>query len=310
MKGGQKGLLDTNRFFSSSANKKDTFISCVLSKSQTDFKSFYWVLFDSQLGIQTSDLSSTFIHAAWLGESPHSRQCQKVAPLDVVVGVWGVGVLSAAPIDEMKQVNFSFGLRRNEKQMSRRVTESVCVLSARPTWVMALIWPCAPRLFIILRWQGGAGKRSGLGAPSWSITLEVSFPSYLTATWISAALVYRCQPIWMSSRQRKWFLCSLYQSRWVKGRVKKHHVILAHLDMQKDTQTDVNITNTGHYCEKEKGKWIQLRAKLVCSSYLFSWIISFSVIRGNMFCQYIQTRELIWGKEDTPLWWSAIIQLR
>lgn len=135
-------------------------------------------------------------------------------------GGGGVGVLSAAPIDEMKQVNFSFGLRRNEKQMSRRVTESVCVLSARPMWVMALIWPCAPRLFIILRWQGGAGKRSGLGAPSWSITLEVSFPSYLTATWISAALVYRCQPIWMSSRQRKWFLCSLYQSRWVKGRVK------------------------------------------------------------------------------------------
>lgn len=48
------------------------------------------------------------------------------------MGGWGGwGVRSAAPIDEMKQVNFSFGLRRNEKQMSRRVTESVCVLSAR-----------------------------------------------------------------------------------------------------------------------------------------------------------------------------------
>lgn len=80
------------------------------------------------------------------------------------------------PIDEMKQVDFSLGLKWNEKQMSWRVTESVCVLSARPTWVMALIWPPAPRLFIILRWQGGAGKRRGLGAPSWSITLEVSFP--------------------------------------------------------------------------------------------------------------------------------------
>lgn len=148
-------------------------------------------------------------------ESPHSRHCQKVAPLNVVgVGGW------FHPIDEMKQVNFSSGLRRNEKQMSQRVTESVCVLSAWPMWVMALIWPCAPRLFIILRWQGGAGKRSELGAPSWSITLEVSFFSYLTATWISAALVYRCQPIWMSSRQRKWFLCSLYQSRWLKGGVK------------------------------------------------------------------------------------------
>lgn len=124
------------------------------------------------------------------------------------------------PIDEMKQVDFSLSLKWNEKQMSWRVTESVCVLSARPMWVMALIWPPAPRLFIILRWQGGAGKRRGLGAPSWSITLEVSFPSYLTATWITAALVYRHQPIWMSSRRRKWFLCSLYQSRWVIGRMK------------------------------------------------------------------------------------------
>lgn len=35
---------------------------------------------------------------------------------------------------------------------------------------------------------------------------------------------------------------------------KKHHVILAHLDVQKDTQTDVNITSTGYSCEKEKGK--------------------------------------------------------
>lgn len=117
------------------------------------------------------------------------------------------------PIDEMKQVDFSLGLKWNEKQMSWRVTESVCVLSARPMWVMALIWPPAPRLFIILRWQGGAGKRRGLGAPSWSITPEVSFPSYLTATWITAALVYRHHPIWMSSRHRKRFLCSLYQSR-------------------------------------------------------------------------------------------------
>ena len=124
------------------------------------------------------------------------------------------------PIDEMKQVDFSLGLKWNEKQMSRRVTESVCVLSARPMWVMALIWPPAPRLFIILRWQGGAGKRRGLGAPSWSITPEVSFPSYLTATWITAALVYRRQPIWMSSRRRKRFLCSLYQSRWVIGRME------------------------------------------------------------------------------------------
>lgn len=80
------------------------------------------------------------------------------------------------PIDEMKQVDFSLGLKWNEKQMSWRVTESVCVLSARPMWVMALICPPAPRLFIILRWQGGAGKRRGLGAPSWSITPEVSFP--------------------------------------------------------------------------------------------------------------------------------------
>lgn len=295
MKGSQKGSLYTNRFFSSSANKKDTFIYCVLSKSQTDFKSFYWMLFDSQLGIQTSDLSSTFIHAAWLGESPHSRQCQKVAPLDVVVGV---GVLSAAPIDEMKQVNFSFGLRRNEKQMSRRVTESVCVLSARPTWVMALIWPCAPRLFIILRWQGGAGKRSGLGAPSWSITLEVSFPSYLTATWISAALVYRCQPIWMSSRQRKWFLCSLYQSRLVKGRVKKHHVILAHLDVQKDTQTDVNITNTGYSCEKEKGKWIQLRAKPL--SFFMNYIF-FGHQRQHVLSVYTNTRVDMRKRRYTPM---------
>lgn len=37
------------------------------------------------------------------------------------------------PIDEMKQVDFSLGLKWNEKQMSWRVTESVCVLSARPT---------------------------------------------------------------------------------------------------------------------------------------------------------------------------------
>lgn len=71
---------------------------------------------------------------------------------------------------------------------------------------------------------------------------------------------------------------------------KKHHLILAHLNVLKDTQTDVNITSTGYSCEKEKGKWIELRAKLVCSPYLFSWIISFSVIRGNMLCQYIQTR--------------------
>lgn len=124
------------------------------------------------------------------------------------------------PIDEMKQVDFSLGLKWNEKQMSWRVTESVCVLSARPMWVMALIWPPAPWLFIILRWQGGAGKRRGLGAPSWSITPEVSFPSYLTVTWITAALVYRRQPIWMSSRRRKRFLCSLYQSRWVIGRME------------------------------------------------------------------------------------------
>lgn len=74
------------------------------------------------------------------------------------------------PIDEMKQVDFSLSLKWNEKQMSWRVTERVCVLSAWPMWVMALIWPPALWLFIILRWQGGAGKRRGLGAPSWSIT--------------------------------------------------------------------------------------------------------------------------------------------
>lgn len=158
---------------------------------------------------------------------------------------WGGGFI---PFDEMKQVNFSSGLRRNEKQMSRRVTESVCVLSARPMWVMALIWPCAPRLFIILRWQGGAGKRSELGAPSWSITLEVSFSSYLTATWISAALVYRCQPIWMSSRQRKWFLCSLYQSRWVKAGWKAaHHPCTP---ARAGRQTHVNTASTWYSCEK------------------------------------------------------------
>lgn len=35
---------------------------------------------------------------------------------------------------------------------------------------------------------------------------------------------------------------------------KKHHFILAHLDLHKNTQTDVNITSTGYSCEKEKGK--------------------------------------------------------
>lgn len=88
-------------------------------------------------------------------------------------------------------------------------------------WLLSA--PPALRLFIILRWQGGAGKRRGLGAPSWSITLEVSLPSYLTATWITAALVYRHQPIWMSSRRRKRFLCTLYQSRWVIGWSVPHH---------------------------------------------------------------------------------------
>lgn len=149
--------------------------------------------------------------AAWHSQSPDCHQCQKVAHTQQ-------GILSGAHWwDETGWL--LHGLKWNEKQMSWRVTESVCVLSARPTWVMALIWPPAPQLFIIRRWQGGAGKRRGLGAPSWSITLEVSFPSYLTATWITAALVYRRKPIWMNSRRRKQFLCSLYQRRWVIGRM-------------------------------------------------------------------------------------------
>lgn len=207
----------------------------------------------------------------------------------------------------MKQVDFSLGLKWNEKQMSWRVTESVCVLSARPMWVMALIWPPAPQLFIILRWQGGAGKRRGLGAPSWSITLEVSFPSYLTATWITAALVYRCQPIWMSSRRRKQFLCSLYQSRWVIGRMEcatsfslhSQTCVPTHRNRPTYTQaacapvrTKKNI-NGGYSANWNKWKLrgeeaivdecmaVQhtLEDKLVCGPvYLFSWITFISVI--------------------------------
>lgn len=52
--------------------------------------------------------------------------------------------------------------------------------------------------------------------------------------------------------------------------------------------------------------------KIVCSSYLFSWIVScILIIRGDIFCQYTQTAELISRKKkDIPLWWPADIQLR
>lgn len=146
-------------------------------------------------------LQSIFFYAAW--------HWVTWLPSVSEGGTHSAGDPECCPTDEMKQVNFSLGLKWNEKQMSWRVTESVCVLSAQPMWVMALIWPPAPRLFIILRWQGGAGKRRALGAPSWSITLEVSFPSYLTITWITAALVYRCQPFeWVVGAGNSYFALS------------------------------------------------------------------------------------------------------
>lgn len=231
----------------------------------------------------------------------------------------------------MKQVDFSLGLKWNEKQMSWRVTESVCVLSARPMWVMALIWPPAPRLFIILRWQGGAGKRGGLGAPPWSITPEVSFPSYLTATWITAALVYRRQPIWMSSGRRKRFLRSLYQSRWVIGEdgvcriiffcasghmhtLKKKNQASMYASVHTQTHTILLLCEiNGGWREKEtidgecKAERHAHRRISLCvaqfislhelHSFLLSCFFFALVIWASMCCQCIQEWAVIWEKE-------------
>lgn len=127
-------------------------------------------------------------------------------------------------------------------------------------WLLSA--PPALRLFIILRWQGGAGKRRGLGAPSWSITLEVSLPSYLTATWITAALVYRHQPIWMSSRRRKWFLCTLYQSRWVIGWMECAASFSLHIHIRNQTW-DVH-KHTDAYTHSNQPIWTH-QTMLVCT---------------------------------------------
>lgn len=70
----------------------------------------------------------------------------------------------------------------------------------REWWLLS--GPCAPRLFIILRWQGGAGKGERTGSP-FVIHHSGGLLPLLSATRISAALVYRCQPIPIEQRAQK-----------------------------------------------------------------------------------------------------------
>lgn len=164
-------------------------------------------------------------------ESLHSRQCQKVALLHWKGGWgggWGWSVLSPAPIDEMKQVNFSFGLRRNEKQMSRRVTESVCVLSARPAWVMALIWPmCSATVYYPKvagwRWERGADWEPLRDPSLW----RSPSPLICNTDKCGTCLQMPAHPNWAAGTENDSFALSIGPGEF-KGRVEKkkgpHHL--------------------------------------------------------------------------------------
>lgn len=202
-----------------------------------------------------SGCSSLFFCAAWHSQSPDYHQCQRVAHTQR-------GFLSGAHWwDETgwllpwSEVEWKTNVMEGDR-------ERLCLISLANVSDGSYLPPPALRLFIILRWQGGAGKRRGLGAPSWSITLEVSLPSYLTATWITAALVYRHQPIWMSSRRRKRFLCTLYQSRWVIGWMECAASFSLHIHIRNQTW-DVH-KHTDAYTHSNQPIWTQ-QTVLVCT---------------------------------------------